>query len=51
MLKSIDTLLALQIVKNAIKLQKPAKPLILHSDLGCHYDNACIDIEPLYRSY
>jgi transposase InsO family protein len=35
--KSIDTSLALQAVKNAIKLQKPTKPLILHSDLGCQY--------------
>ena len=35
MSKSIDTTLALQAVKNAIKLQKPTKPLILHSDLGC----------------
>lgn len=35
--KSIDTPLALQAVKNAIKLQKPTKPLILHSDLGCQY--------------
>lgn len=35
MSKSIDTALALQSVKNAIKLQKPTKPLILHSDLEC----------------
>lgn len=37
MSKSIDTDLALQAVKNAIKLQKPTSPLILHSDLGCQY--------------
>lgn len=37
MSKSIGTTLALQAVKNAIKLQKPTKPLILHSDLGCQY--------------
>lgn len=37
MSKSIDTNLALQAVKNAIKLQKPTKPLILHSDLGSQY--------------
>ena len=37
MSKSIDTTLALQAVKNAVKLQNPTKPLILHSDLGCQY--------------
>lgn len=37
MSKSIDTSLALRAVKNAIELQKPTKPLILHSDLGCQY--------------
>ena len=37
MSRSIDTNLALQAVKNAIKLQNPSKPLILHSDLGCQY--------------
>jgi len=37
MSKSIDTALALEAVKNAMKLQKPTKPLILHSDLGCQY--------------
>jgi putative transposase len=40
MSKSIDTTLALQAVKNAIKLQKPVTPLILHSDLGCQYTSA-----------
>lgn len=40
MSKSIDTTLALQAVKNAIKLQKPIKPLILHSDLGCQYTSS-----------
>jgi transposase InsO family protein len=40
MSKSIDTDLALQAVKNAIKLQKPTKPLILHSDLGCQYTSS-----------
>lgn len=40
MSKFIDTTLALQAVKNAIKLQKPAKPLILHSDLGCQYTSS-----------
>jgi transposase InsO family protein len=34
---SIDTELAIQAVKNSMKLQKPAKPLILHSDLGSQY--------------
>lgn len=37
MSKYIDTTLALQAVKNAIKLQRPTKHLILHSDLGCQY--------------
>lgn len=37
MSKNIDTGLALQAVKNAIKHQNPTKPLILHSDLGCQY--------------
>jgi putative transposase len=40
MSKTIDTVLALQAVKNAIKLQKPTKPLILHSDLGCQYTSS-----------
>lgn len=40
MFKSIDTVLALQAVKNAINLQKPTKLLILHSDLGCQYTSA-----------
>lgn len=34
---TIDTNLALQAVKNAIKIQKPVNPLILHSDLGSQY--------------
>jgi len=38
--KTIDTTLALQAVKNAIKLQNPTKPLILHSDLGCQYTSS-----------
>mgnify|MGYP000871450378 FL=1 len=40
MSKSIDTAPALQAVKNVIKLQKPTKPLILHSDLGCQYTSS-----------
>lgn len=40
MSKSIDTTLALQAVKNAVKLQNPTKPLILHSDLGCQYTSS-----------
>lgn len=40
MSKSIDTTLALQAVKNAVRLQKPIKPLILHSDLGCQYTSS-----------
>lgn len=40
MSKSIDTTLALQAVKNAIKLQRPTRPLILHSDLGCQYTSS-----------
>lgn len=40
MSKSIDTDLALQAVKNAVTLQKPTKPLILHSDLGCQYTSS-----------
>jgi putative transposase len=40
MSKFIDTTLALQAVKNAIKLQNPTKPLILHSDLGCQYTSS-----------
>lgn len=37
MSKSIDTNLAMEAVKNAIKIQRPTKPLILHSDLRCQY--------------
>lgn len=37
MSKYMDTTLALQAVKNALKLQKPTKRLILHSDLGTQY--------------
>jgi transposase InsO family protein len=37
MSKKIDTELALEAVKNAIYLQRPTGPLILHSDLGCQY--------------
>jgi putative transposase len=37
MSQTIDTDLALLAVKNAIKLQKPVDPLILHSDLGSQY--------------
>ncbi|MBE1303412.1 DDE-type integrase/transposase/recombinase [Clostridium botulinum] len=33
--KVIDTSLALQAIKNAVRLQKPTKALILHSDLRC----------------
>jgi putative transposase len=40
MSKSIDTSLALLAVKNAIKLQKPTKALVLHSDLGCQYTSS-----------
>jgi putative transposase len=40
MSKSIDTTLALQAVKNAVKLQRPTRPLILHSDLGCQYTSS-----------
>jgi putative transposase len=40
MSKSIDTSLALQAVKNAIKLQKPTRHLVLHSDLGCQYTSS-----------
>ena len=40
MSKFIDTTLALQAVKNAIKLQKPTKSLILHSDLGSQYTSS-----------
>ena len=37
MSKSIDTDIAIQAVKNAIKLQRPTKNLVLHSDLRCQY--------------
>lgn len=40
MSKFIDTSLALQAVKNAVRLQKPTKALILHSDLGCQYTSS-----------
>lgn len=40
MSKHLDTVLALQAVKNAMGLQKPTKPLILHSDLGCQYTSS-----------
>ena len=42
-LSLIDTTLALQAVKNAIKLQNPTKPLILHSDLGCQYTSSAFE--------
>lgn len=40
MSKFIDTSLALQTVKNAVRLQKPTKALILYSDLGCKYTSS-----------
>lgn len=40
MSKSIDTTLALQAVKNAMLLQKPTNPLVIHSDLGCQYTSS-----------
>lgn len=40
MSKTIDTPLALRAVKNAVQLQKPSTPLILHSDLGCQYTSS-----------
>ena len=40
MSKSIDTTLAFQAVKNAIMLQRPIRPLILLSDLGCQYTSS-----------
>lgn len=40
MSRFIDTGLALQAIKNAVRLQKPTKPLILHSDLGCQYTSS-----------
>ena len=40
MSKSIDTALSVQAVKNALKLQNPSKPLIIHSDLGCQYTSS-----------
>lgn len=40
MSKSIDTTLALQAVKNAVRLQNPRKKFILHSDLGCQYTSS-----------
>ena len=43
MSKSIDTTLALQAVKNAIKLQNPTKHLILHSDLGRQYTSSAFE--------
>jgi putative transposase len=38
--KTIDTTLALQAVKNAVRLQKPINRLVLHSDLGCQYTSS-----------
>ncbi|WP_446899823.1 IS3 family transposase [Clostridium sp. LBM24168] len=38
--KSMDSKLAIDAIKNAINLQKPVKPLILHSDLGSQYTNS-----------
>ncbi|PJI08951.1 hypothetical protein [Clostridium pasteurianum] len=32
-----------KIIKNAIKLQKSTKPLILHSDLGCQYISYAVE--------
>ena len=40
MSKTIDTTLALQAVKNAVQIQKPTTPLILHSDLGYEYTSS-----------
>jgi len=40
MSKHIDIVLAMQVVKNAMELQNPTKPLILHSDLGCQYTSS-----------
>lgn len=40
MSKTIDTTLALQAVKNAVRLQKPTNKLVLHSDLGCQYTSS-----------
>jgi len=40
MSRFINTTLALQAVKNALQLQKPTNPLILHSDLGCQYTSS-----------
>ena len=40
MSRNIDTTLALQAVKNAMQLQRPTRPLILHSDLGCQYTSS-----------
>ena len=37
MSKNIDTTLAIKALDNAYKLQKPAKGLIIHSDLGSQY--------------
>lgn len=38
--RSIDSTLAIQAVKNAVRLQKPFNNLILHSDLGCQYTSS-----------
>lgn len=34
--KTIDAEVAIKAVSNAIKSQKPNKPVILHSDFGSH---------------
>ncbi len=40
MSKSMDTTLALQAIKNAVKLQEPTNKLILHSDLDRQYTSS-----------
>lgn len=41
--KTIDSALAIAALDNAYMLQKPKDSVIFHSDLGCQYDNACIE--------
>ncbi|MBV4429706.1 IS3 family transposase [Clostridium tyrobutyricum] len=54
--KSMDSKLAINAVDNALNLQKPVKPLVLHSDLGvqytsCEFENYLLGTHLLTHSF
>ncbi len=51
MSKTINTKLALQVLKNAIDIQKTIKSLILHSDLGCQYTSSAFMEYIMYKPF